>query len=126
MIDINSAVVSLFWVGLSIFTMYFFDLYHVLQRSFYFYTTQAAFACCAVCIYQGVRVIYIIPRVKKVSQITPENYERYAKHEIESASIAGVLGYVLITIALFNELHILTPLLLVLYFVGFINLLKWF
>eukprot|EP00835_Amoeboradix_gromovi_P006497 NODE_774_length_4360_cov_0.289134.p4 type:complete len:127 gc:universal NODE_774_length_4360_cov_0.289134:1575-1955(+) len=126
MADFISLASTIFWVGLSLFSVYYLDIISILMLSINYYSMQAALACYAVLIYQAVRVIFIIPRQSKVIQITPENYQKYAKKEIELACMSGVAGFLFLVVALWPHLHILTPFLLILYFLGLVNILKYF
>ena len=87
---------------------------------------QVAIGCYCVALVQAVKVIYFIPKDKKIMQVTPENYRKYAKKEIELATISGIVGFFSLFIALWTHLHLLTPILVCLYTIGLVNIVKWF
>ena len=126
MIDFVGIISSAFWIGLCYYSVIFFDLVRVAQESIYYLTMQIAIGCYAVVFYNAIKVIFIIPRRYKVPQINPDNYRKYAKKEIELATISGITGFCALVIALWTHLHFLTPILVLLYTIGFINVIKWF
>ena len=126
MVDFVEIIASIFWIGVSLYSVYFLELMTVFQASLHYFSMQLAIGTFLVVLFQGFKVVYVIPKREKVPQITPDNYEQYALKEIQTAAICGVVSMFSLFIAWWPHLHIITPLLLVLYFMGLVNILKWF
>lgn len=117
---------SALWVGLCALVFQYLDLVSVFKQGLEYHTFYYAIGFYLVSFWQFIKVTFVLPKKHNIPQITPENYEKYALKEIQLATICGMLGMMTLTFSLFQELHILTPLILMLFFVGLINVIKWF